>query len=189
MTKTSATALAGTGLIGVAKDNYGRKGATRSFVAAFIELEVDVETGEYKIIDYLGVADVLPVHPRQLAAQIHGGAVQGFGHARTQKWVYDLQYGVALGKRFHHMRPPSILDVPFEREMQWAAIGIPDPQTPVGAKGVGEVVLGAGLAAVKCGLAAAIGDDYMRRTPVTIDVIVASLDAGKRVDAGLLTHV
>ena len=190
MTTTSAAALAGIGLVGVAKDNYGRKGTTRTFVAAFIELEVDVETGEYKLLDYLGVVDVgIVAHPRALGAQIHGGAVQGFGHARTQKWTYDQQYGVALGKRFHHMRPPSILDIPFEREMQWAAVGIPDPQTPVGAKGVGEAVLGAGLAAVKCGLAAAIGDDYMRRTPVTIDVILASLDAGKRVDAGLLTHV
>jgi CO/xanthine dehydrogenase Mo-binding subunit len=190
MTRTAATALAGLGLMGVAKDNYGRKGITRSFVAGFAEVEVDVETGEYKILDYLGVADVgVIVHPRSLAGQIHGGAVQGFGHARSQKWVYDQQYGMALAKRFHYSRPPTILDSPTVREMRWAAVEIPDPQTPVGAKGVGEAAIGAGVASVKCALAAAIGHDIVRRTPVTVDMILASLEAGKRVDAGLTTHV
>ncbi len=36
---------------------------------------------------------------------------------------------------------------------------------------------------------AAIGDDYLRRTPATPSMIMASLDAGKRVDPGLVTHV
>ena len=51
-TKRSATALAGQGLMGVARDNYKRDGATFSFVAGFAEVEVDVETGKYHIIDY-----------------------------------------------------------------------------------------------------------------------------------------
>jgi CO/xanthine dehydrogenase Mo-binding subunit len=59
----------------------------------------------------------------------------------------------------------------------------------VGAKGVAEAAVGAGAAAVRCALAAAIGDAYVRRTPVTPDMILASLEAGKRVDAGLTTHV
>jgi xanthine dehydrogenase molybdenum-binding subunit len=188
MTKASATALAGLGLMGVAKDSYPHVGDTRTFVAGFAEVEVDVETGEYTILDYLAVADVGTVlHPHGLEAQLHGGAIQGIGHARTQKWVYDQHYGVALAKRFYHTRPPTILDIP--RNMQWAAVGIPDPQTPVGAKGVAEPAIGAGVAAIKNALAAAIGDDYVRRTPVTLDIILNSLEAGKRVDAGLTTHV
>ena len=35
----------------------------------------------------------------------------------------------------------------------------------------------------------ALGDDVLRRTPATPDMIVASLEAGKRVDSGLTTHV
>ena len=45
ITKTSATALAGQGLMGVARDNYGRDGISKSYVAGFAEVEVDIETG------------------------------------------------------------------------------------------------------------------------------------------------
>jgi CO/xanthine dehydrogenase Mo-binding subunit len=137
MTRDSATALAGVGLMGVARDNYGHKGQTLAFVVGFMEIEVDVETGEYKILDYLTVADVGTVlHPRGLEGQLHGGAIMGIGHTRGQKWVYDQQYGVPLAKRFHYNKPPSILDIPIR--MQWDAVHLPDPQTPVGAKGVAE---------------------------------------------------
>ena len=64
-TTASATALAGQGLMGVAKDNYPRDGQSRSFVAGFAEVEIDVETGKYHILDYLAVADVgTVIHPR-----------------------------------------------------------------------------------------------------------------------------
>src|SRR5947207_11680056 len=57
-TKRSATALAGQGLMGVARDTYPHDGQTFSFVAGFAEVEVDVETGKYQLLDYLAVADV-----------------------------------------------------------------------------------------------------------------------------------
>ena len=188
MTKNSATAIAGSGLMGVAKDNYGRNGATQAYVAGFAEVEVDVETGVTKILDYVAVADVGTVlHPHGVEGQLHGGAVMGIGHAMSQKWVYDQRYGLPLAKRFHFTKPPTILDIP--EQMSYDTVNIPDPQTPVGAKGVGEAAVGAGAAAVRCALAAAIGDDLLRRTPVTPDMILSSLEAGKRVDAGLATHV
>ena len=188
MTKESAAALAGQGLMGVAKDNYGRKGSTQSFVASFAEIEVDIETGEYKILDYLCVADSgIVVNPRGLEGQLHGGAIQGIGHTRSQKWVYDQKYGVSLARRFHYNRPPTILDIP--QKMSWDAVNLPDPQTPVGAKGIAEAAVGAGAAAVRCALAAALGDEYLRRTPVGIDMIVASVDAKQRVDRGLTANV
>ncbi|HLX43474.1 MAG TPA: xanthine dehydrogenase family protein molybdopterin-binding subunit [Bryobacteraceae bacterium] len=188
MTKESAKALAGVGLMGVAKDNYGRKGMTQAFVASFAEVEVDVETGEYKILDYLCVADCgTVVNPRGLEGQLHGGAIQGIGYTRSQKWVYDAEFGVALAKRFHYNRPPSILDIP--EKMEWDAVNLPDPQTPVGAKGIAEAAVGAGAAAIRCALAAAIGDDLVRRTPIGVDMILASLDSKKRVDRGLTSNV
>ena len=189
MTKASVVALAGQGLIGVARDNFGRKGNTQSWVASFAEVEVDVETGEYKLVDYCAATDCgTVINPRGLAGQLHGGGVQGFGHIRSQKWVYDQRYGVSLANRFHYNKPPTILDIPLT-EMKWAAVEIPDPQTPIGAKGIGEPAICAGAAAAICAVNAAIGDDYLRRTPATPSMIVASLDAGKRVDEGLVTHV
>jgi xanthine dehydrogenase molybdenum-binding subunit len=188
VTKESSKALAGIGLMGVAKDNYGRKGATQAFIASFAEVEVDVETGVYKILDYLCVADCgTVVNPRGLEGQLHGGAIQGIGYARSQKWVYDPEYGVPLAKRFHHNRPPTILDIP--ENMDWDAVNLPDPQTPVGAKGMAEAAVGAGAAAIRCALAGALGDDFLRRTPVGIDMILSSLEAKKRVDQGLTSNV
>jgi xanthine dehydrogenase molybdenum-binding subunit len=136
MTRTSVDTLAGQGLIGVAKDEFPRVGSVWSFIAAFAEVEVDTETGAHRILEYLPVADVGTVlHPRSLGAQLHGGAIQGFGHARSQNIVYEPTYGKLISRRLYQNKPPTILDVPVE--MQWEAVNIPDPSTPVGAKGVG----------------------------------------------------
>ena len=141
-TKTSATALAGQGLMGVARDNYGRDGISKSYVASFAEVEVDVETGHSAIFDFAAVADCgTVIHPRSLGGQILGGSMLGIGHAIAQKWVYDQHYGVPLAKRFHYSKPPTILDAPAR--MQWAALDIPDPETPVGARGIGEAPVSA----------------------------------------------
>ena len=99
MTVASATALAGQGLLAVAKDNYPRDGVTHSFVASFAEVEVDVETGKYHILDFLAYADVgTVIHPQALGGQILGRSILGIGHAIGQKWVYDQSYGLAAGE-------------------------------------------------------------------------------------------
>ncbi len=187
-TVASASALAGQGLMGVAKDAYPRDGQTHSYVAGFAEVEVDVETGQYRVVDYLAVADVgTVIHPRALGGQVLGRSMLGIGHALAQKWVYDQQYGVALAKRFYQNRPPSILDAPAQ--MRWDAVGIPDPETPVGARGIGEPPVGAGLCAVLNALSDALGDDIYRRAPVTLDVILTAMEAGKPVFDPLRAHI
>jgi CO/xanthine dehydrogenase Mo-binding subunit len=187
-TKTSATALAGQGLMGVARDNYGREGTSKSYVAGFAEVEVDVETGAYRILDYVAVADVGTVlHPRNLGGQINGGIILGIGHAIGQKWVYDQHYGVPVAKRFYQNRPPSILDIPAT--MQWAALDIPDPQTPVGVRGVGEAPVGAGFGAVVNAIAAAVGDEVFKRAPVSADMILTALEAGRPTHEALTANV
>jgi len=188
MTATSATALAGQGLLAVARDTMPRDGQTHSYVAGFAEVEVDVETGKYHIVDYLAVADVgTVIHPRSLGGQILGRSMLGIGHALGQKWVYDQHYGIALAKRFHHNKPPTILDAPAK--MQWDALDIPDPETPIGARGIGEPPVGAGCMAVLNALWDALGDDVFRRAPVTADTILASLEAGRPMEEGLTAHV
>jgi xanthine dehydrogenase molybdenum-binding subunit len=188
MTKASATALAGQGLLAVAKDKYPRDGLTNSYVAGFAEVEVDLETGKYRIVDYLGVGDVgTVIHPKALGGQIMGRSTLGFGHALGQKWVYDQHYGLPLAKRFHYNKPPTILDVPLK--MQWATVDLPDPETPVGARGIGEPPVGAGCASVLNALADALGDEIFRRAPVTLDTILASLEAGRPTEDPLTAHI
>jgi len=188
MTRKSASALAGTGLMGVAKDTYPRDGDTYSFVVGFAEVEVDVETGAMQVVDYLAVADIgTVVNPRSLHGQILGGINLGIGHARQQKWVYDQQYGVALARRFHHNKPLTILDIPAT--MRTEALGIADPETPTGARGVGEPPVGAGYGSVLNAIADAIGDDAFRRAPVTADVILSFLEHGQRLHDPLVAHI
>jgi xanthine dehydrogenase molybdenum-binding subunit len=187
-TKTSATALAGQGLMGVGKDKYPRDGQSRSFVAGFAEVEIDVETGKYHILDYLAVADVgTVIHPRNVGGQILGRSMLGIGHAIGQKWVYDQHYGVALARRFHHNKPPTILDAP--QKMQWATVDIPDPETPVGARGIGEPPVGAGACAVLNAISDALGDEIFRRAPVTLDMILTALEAGRPTTEPLTAHI
>ncbi len=188
MTKRSAAALAGLGLMGVAKDNHPRDGATYSFVIGFAEVEVDVETGSVRLVDVLGVGDVgTVIHPRSLLAQIRGGLNLGIAHALFQRSVVDPQYGVSLARRFHYNRPLTILDIP--ETMQTTALDMADPETPVGARGVGEPPVGAGYGAVLNAIADAVGDDVFRRSPVTADVILMALENGRPMHEPLKAHV
>lgn len=187
-TVASATALAGQGLMGVARDNYPRDGATFSFVAGFAEVEVDIETGAYRLVDYTAVADAgTVVHPRAFGGQVLGRSVLGMGHALAQKTVYDPQYGVALATRFYQNRPPTILDVPAK--MQWASVDIPDPETPVGARGIGEPPVAAGACAVLNALSDALGDEVYRRAPVGLDMILMALEHGRPMHSALAANV
>ena len=174
--------------MGVAKDNYPRDGDTYSFVVGFAEVEVDIETGKTVLVDFLAVGDVgTVINPRSLHGQLLGGCCLGIGHALTQKWVYDRQYGVPLAMRFHYNKPLSILDIPAT--MTTEALGLPDPETPVGARGVGEPPVGAGYGAVLNAIANAVGEEVFRRAPVTPDIILTSLESGRRMHDALRSHI
>ncbi len=188
LTKASVASLAGQGLVAAAKDNYPRDGSTFSYVASFAEIEVDVETGKYDIVDFLASADVgTVIHPRALGGQVLGRSVLGIGHAIGQKWVFDPHYGEMLSKRFHHSKPPTILDVPVD--MQWTALDIPDPETPVGARGVGEPPVAGGCASILNALSDALGDEIFQRAPVNADTILTSLEAGRPMQHPLAAHI
>jgi CO/xanthine dehydrogenase Mo-binding subunit len=176
-TRRSAAALAGQGLMGVAKDTYPRDGTSKSFVAAFAEVEVDLETGRYRILDLTAVLDCGTVlHPRSLNGQLFGGLMLGLGHAIGQRFVYDQHFGVPLAKRWYNSKPPSILDAPGH--VQLAALDIPDPETPVGARGMGEAPVGAGFGAVANAIADAVGHEVFRRAPIMADMILMALETG-----------
>jgi len=188
LTKASVAALAGQGLVAAAKDNYPRDGSTFSYVASFAEIEVDIETGKYYIVDFLASADVgTVIHPRALGGQVLGRSVLGIGHAIGQKWVFDPHYGEMVSKRFHHNKPPTILDVPVD--MQWSALDIPDPETPVGARGVGEPPVAGGCASILNALSDALGDEIFQRAPVNADTILTSLEAGRPMQHPLTAHI
>ena len=188
ITVASARALAGRGLMGVAKDTYETIGSVISFVAGFATVEVDVETGRVEILDYAAVSDCgTVVNPRSLAAQLLGGGVQGFGVACSQKWVYDPHWGLPLTDRFYTAKPPTILDVPLE--MKADAVNLPDPYTPVGARGIGEAPFCAGAGAVVCAIEDAIGGPSFNRTPIMADMILNTLEKRPQPFKATTAHV
>ena len=188
MTKASATALAGQGLIAAARDNFGGEGGLQAWVVGFAEVELDIETGKVDVLHYTAVSDCgVVVHPRSLAGQIFGGSFQGMGMAMSQKWVFDPVWGVSFAKRLYTARPPGILDVPID--VRWAAVELPDPQTPVGAKGIGEPCVGAGSAALTSAIADALEGTCLCRTPLTPDILLAEIEGREPAYGPLDLHV
>jgi CO/xanthine dehydrogenase Mo-binding subunit len=174
MTAGAAQSLAGTGLIGVAKDNLPLTASPAAFVAGFAEIELDTETGAFEIKDYVAVADCgTVIHPMGLATQIKGGAVMGFGLATLERHIYDPQNGLPGSVGLYQAKPASYLDV--AQTFTTDAVDKPDPQSPLGTKGIGEPVMGAGSTALLCAISDALGGHYFNRVPVTRDHIVNAL--------------
>ena len=171
LTAASVVGIAGTGLVGVAKDNLPKEGTVPALAAAFVEIEVDLETGKFEILDCLNVADCGTVmHPQGLAAQVRSAAVMGFGLATSERHVYDPEYGRPSNRGLYQAKPPTYLDTPAT--IDWAAVDLPDAENPVGAKGIGEPIEGSASSALICALSEALGGHLFNRTPVVTDMII-----------------
>ena len=172
-TKTSATALAGQGLMAVAKDAYPRDGQT-----AVLRRRLRGSRSRHRDrrLPRRSTTRRSPTSARSstraaCGGQLFGGSMLGLGHAVSQKWAYDQHYGVALARRFHHNKPPTILDAPHQT-YSGTRSNLPDPETPTGVRGVGEPPVGAAYGAVMNAIADAVGDEVFRRSPVTPDIML-----------------
>ena len=170
-TQRSVQAMQGTGLIGVAKDTLPKSGTTPGMAIAFVEIELDTDTGKFDIVDYTGVAECgTIVHPKGLRQAMNGGGIWGFGMAAFERHVYDPQNGLPANVGLYQSKPPTYLDVPLQ--MNTGGIDMPDPQSPVGARGVGEPAQGCAVAALMSAISDALDGHLFNRTPVTPDMIV-----------------
>jgi CO/xanthine dehydrogenase Mo-binding subunit len=173
VTKLAMPIVAGTGLVGVAKDTLERKGTVPGLTVGAAMVEVDTETGKVEILEYSVVADVgRVVHPLGMSNQLSGGGVMGFGMAVTERYLYDPQNGLPGNVGFHDARPMTYLDVPPPGKVTWGAVEIPDPYNPMGGRGIGEPAQGSGAAAVLSAISDALGGHVFNRTPVVPDLIV-----------------
>ena len=187
MTTASVTALAGTGLIGVAKDNMERPPTVPALAAGFMQIELDLETGKWDILDYLGVADCgTVIHPPGLANQSKGGAVQGIGMASMERFIVDPPNGLPAHVGLYQAKPPSYLDVPAF--MSSAAVDLPDPHNPVGAKGIGEPIMGCATAALLCAISDALGGHVFNRVPVVPDMVINAVAGREQSYSPLQLH-
>ena len=174
ITKAAVAMIAGSGLIGVAKDTLPRPALVAGFAASFVELELDVETGDIAIHEFLTVADAgTVVHPKGIATQIKGAATMALGMATLERRVHDPRLGLGVNYGYLHTKPPSWLDVPDE--MKATVVEGDEPLNPFNIKGVGEPPMGSAAAALLGAISDALGGHFFNRVPVTRDMIVDAL--------------
>jgi xanthine dehydrogenase molybdenum-binding subunit len=174
VTKTAVGTVAGTGLVGVARDNPPLPKLVPTFACTFVEIELDAETGAVEIVDLVTVSDCgVVVHPKGLEVQLKSGSVQGIGLAHLEHHVFDAHLGIPIHASILDCKPPSFLDVPVN--MLTGAINKPDPQHPMGTKGMGEPPMGAACGALVSAIQEALGGVSFNRLPVTIDMVINAL--------------
>lgn len=174
LTQIAVQGLAGSALVGVAKDNIPGSGQPPGVQVGFMEIELDKDTGKVEILDYTMVGDCgTVVHPKNFQNAMRGGLVWGVGLAGLEKHVYDPQNGLPANTGIYQSKPPTNKDVPIETNM--SAVNIPDPQNPVGARGIGEPTQGAAAAAYASAIADALDGHLFNTAPITTDMIISHL--------------
>jgi carbon-monoxide dehydrogenase large subunit len=110
-------------------------GSTFPFGTHVAVVEVDEDTGEVDLIDYVAVDDCGPqVNPMIVEGQIHGGIVQGVAQALWEEAVYDAD-GNLRNPTFIDYCIPTAAEVP---SFQLDHTVTPSPTNPLGVKGIGE---------------------------------------------------
>ena len=147
---------------------------------------VDVETGMYKILDFLAVADAgVVVHPRAFGGQLLGRSMLGIGSCRPEMGVRPTLRTAAGQAVLPHQAAD---DTRCAGQDAMGRPGHPGPGDAGGRRGIGEPPTGR-MPVSLTALMDALGDDVFRRAPVTADVILASLEAGRPVQDGLAADV
>jgi carbon-monoxide dehydrogenase large subunit len=114
---------------------YDPENFTWAFGAHLVMVEVDAETGELDILDYIAVDDCgVQINPQIVEGQIHGGVAQGLGQALYEGASYD-DSGNLLTASMSDYTVPKANQIP---DMQTETTVTPSPHNPLGVKGVAE---------------------------------------------------
>jgi CO/xanthine dehydrogenase Mo-binding subunit len=105
------------------------------FAAQLARLEVDADTGEVTILDFVIVQDVgKAINPMGVEGQMQGGAVQSLGMALTEGLLFD-DSGRLTNPSLLDYRKLTAADLP---NLETIIVEVPAPAGPFGARGVGE---------------------------------------------------
>ncbi len=110
-----------------------------SYGAQAVEVAVDVETGEVKVLKSAGCFDAgTPINPKMCEAQIEGGIAMGMGAALYEEMVLDN--GLLLNPNFIDYKIAIAESLPAMENVGVFLAGVPHRDGPFGAKGLGEGV-------------------------------------------------
>src|SRR6266849_5062438 len=119
----------------IAEDEFEQDGQTFPFGCHVAVVEVDVETGEARLIRHVAVDDCGTIlNPTLVEGQVHGGVAQGAAQALYEEFVYDVD-GNPLTTSLVDYAIPTIGEIPFIETLHMET---PSPLNPLGVKGVGE---------------------------------------------------
>jgi CO/xanthine dehydrogenase Mo-binding subunit len=164
-----ATATGGPIGAGVSLNTVGAEGG---FATHICDVEVDRGTGCIRVVRYTCLQDVgRAIHPDYVEGQMQGGVAQGIGWALTEEYIYDKK-GRVDNPGFLDYRMPVASDLP---KLDTVIIEVPNPKHPQGVRGVGEVPLVPGMAAVANAVHNALG---LRLThlPMSPPKVLAALE-------------
>jgi xanthine dehydrogenase YagR molybdenum-binding subunit len=137
--------------------------------AMFCEVRVNAVTGEVRVSRFLGSFDCGRIlNPKTAASQFRGGIIMGLGLALMEETQFDERNGRVMNPSLAEYHVPVHMDVP-EIEVMWT--DIPDPHTPMGARGVGEIGITGVGAAVANAIYNATGK-RIRDLPITLDKLM-----------------
>ncbi len=140
-----------------------------SYGAQFCEVRVDEDTGEVRVSRFLGVFDCgRIINPKTASSQWRGGITMGIGMALSEEALFDARMGHIVNPSLAEYHLPVNLDVP---NIEIHFLNIPDPLTPMGAHGVGEI----GITGVAAAIANAVFNATGRRIrdlPITLDKLL-----------------
>jgi carbon-monoxide dehydrogenase large subunit len=141
-------------------------------------VEVDLETGQVKFLDYVIVHDCGTIlNPLIVEGQIHGGVAQGIATALYEELRYD-QDGQLQNASFMDYLLPTAAELPH---LRLDHLVTPSPVIPGGMKGVGEAGIIGSPAAVVNAVEDALRPFGVKFTqmPVTPEVIISALTEAK----------
>ncbi len=134
------------------------------------EAEVNIETGEVRLLNYASGHDVgQAINPQHVEGQFEGGTMMGIGHGLTEE--IKTNQGMLATSEFHSYLIPTAAETP-----EWDSFYLESGEGlgPYGAKGIGEPCCTAGAAAVACAVSQAIGA-RITRIPITPDHVLEVL--------------
>ncbi|MGC8856636.1 MAG: xanthine dehydrogenase family protein molybdopterin-binding subunit [Anaerolineae bacterium] len=115
---------------------YSTPNFSYAYVAQAVEVEVDTETGQIRLLRVVSADDVgQAINPALVEGQIEGAVVQAQGYALFED--FKMKDGYVLTDQLSTYLIPTIGDIP--EKVESVIVEVPDPNGPWGARGVGEL--------------------------------------------------